>query len=141
MMTMQELSTMVQYDIPVVIVMANNCGWMAIKDLQAAAFGKKYKFGNDWLDRKGQVYTPDFTAIAAAFGVPAWHAVTHDELRGAIKAAIASGRPAMITVDVSRTDPYTGGEAFGWWDVPVPGYIKKQRGLYEAGRDEERWTL
>ncbi len=40
-MTAQELATAVQYDIPVVYVVANNVGWIAIRDLQAAVYGEE----------------------------------------------------------------------------------------------------
>ena len=141
MMTMQELSTMVQYNLPVVVVLANNCGWHAIKDLQRDAFGEACTFGNDWLDGKGNLYSPDFAGVARAFGVPAWHVERQNELRDAVTEALASGGPAMVVADVSRTPPYTGGESFGWWDVPVPGYLEPQRARYEAGKAQERWSL
>ncbi len=45
LMTAQELATAVQYDIPVVYVVANNIGWIAIRDLQAAVYGEDRAVG------------------------------------------------------------------------------------------------
>jgi acetolactate synthase-1/2/3 large subunit len=139
LMTMQELSTLAQYNIPVVIVLCDNCGWYAIKDLQHDAYGEKYTFGNDWM-RDGKVYTPKYKAISEAFGIPAWHVTKKEEVADAVKKALALNGPAMIVADVSREYPYTGGEAFGWWDVPVPSYMTELREKYERERNEEHWT-
>ncbi|MGI6702300.1 MAG: thiamine pyrophosphate-binding protein [Christensenellales bacterium] len=136
MMIMQELSTMAQYDIPVIVVMANNSGWMAIKDLQQDVLGADKAFGNDFL-KDGEVYSPDFTAIAKAFGVKAYDVGNLDELRTALTRAVKDNEPAFIHVPVSRQYPYTGGKAFGWWDVPIPEYDNKRREKYETARDEE----
>ncbi|MBR4869881.1 MAG: thiamine pyrophosphate-binding protein [Oscillospiraceae bacterium] len=139
MMTMQELSTMAQYDIPMTVVLADNCGWHAIKDLQIDAYGKDYAFGNDW-KRNGETYGADFCAIAKAFGLEVWHATTPEEANKAIGEGVACNKPAMVVCDVRRDHPFTGGEAFGWWDVPVPGYIEDRKEGFEIGRSEERFT-
>lgn len=140
MMTMQELSTMVQYDIPVIVILADNCGWHAIKDLQIDAYGKESAFGNDF-QKDGEAYSPDFAGIAEGFGVKAWKVKNQQEVQNAVREALALKKPAMIVAEVSRTYPYTGGKAFGWWDVPVPTYMKERREAYEAGKKEEHWTL
>ena len=57
MMVMQELSTAAQYNIPVVTILADNRGWMAIKDLQVDVLGKENTFGNDF-EQDGKMYTP-----------------------------------------------------------------------------------
>lgn len=136
MMVMQELATMVQYNIPVVIVLANNAGWMAIKDLQTDVLGSKGIFGNDW-ERDGAVYSPDFVKISEAFGVHTQNISQKHEVRGAVETALAAGVPALIHVDVCREYPYSGGKAFGWWDVPIPAYDETRRAVYESGRAEE----
>jgi acetolactate synthase-1/2/3 large subunit len=136
MMTMQELSTIAQYDIPVVVFMANNSGWMAISDLQMDALGKDSVFGNDFL-RGEAIYTPDFTAIARSFGITSYHENTPDGIKKALAEAIQSKKPAFITVDVCRDYPNSGGKSFGWWDVPIPAYMKEKRNNYERQIKEE----
>jgi acetolactate synthase-1/2/3 large subunit len=136
MMIMQELSTMAQYDIPVVIVMVNNSGWMAIKDLQADVLGTDKTFGNDFM--KGtEVYSPKFAEIAKCFGIDAVHLTELSDVEAAVKRALALNKPAFINIEVSRDYPYTGGKAFGWWDVPIPEYDKERREKYVAGKKQE----
>jgi len=136
MMVMQELSTMVQYNIPVVIVLANNSGWMAIKDLQQDVLGANGTFGNDW-EKDGEVYSPDFVKIAEAFGVYAQNVSQKEEMKTALDNAFKANRPALIHVDVCREYPYSGGKAFGWWDVPIPAYDETRRSVYENSIKEE----
>ena len=130
LMTMQELSTMAAYDIPVVVVLADNSGWMAIKDLQIDALGKENTFGNDF------AASPDFAKIAEGFGIKAWRADTSDEIKRALEEALKSRKPALIHIHVSRVHPDSGGKAFGWWDVPIPAYFEEKRAVYEAAQDE-----
>ena len=137
MMTMQELSTIAQYNIPVVILLADNSGWLAISDLQTDVFGKEAVFGNDFTTSDGNVCSPDFTAIAEGFGIKAYNESTLEGLKGAIGEALNSGRPAFIKADVCREHPNSGGQAFGWWDVPIPAYMKEKRETYEAQAEEE----
>jgi len=131
MMTMQELSTIAQYDIPVITVLADNAGWMAIKDLQIDALGEEIAFGNDFMPGT------DFAAIAEAFGIKAWKANTKEEVKAALNEALASGKPGLIHVDVCRAHPNSGGKAFGWWDVPIPTYLEEKRAAYEKNILEE----
>lgn len=136
MMIMQELSTMAQYEIPVIVIMANNAGWMAIKDLQIDAYGKEAAFGNDFM-KEGKEYSPDFAKIAEAFHIDSYDIREIGQLEKAVKSAIAKNKPAFINVEVSRQYPLTGGKAFGWWDVPVPTYDEDRRKAYERARDQE----
>lgn len=137
MMVMQELSTMAQYQIPVVVILANNSGWMAIKDLQNGMLGNKHVFGNDWIQNNA-AYTPDFVKIAEGFGIATQKISRPEEVEAAVSAAIASGKPALIEVDVYREFPESGGDAFGWWDVPIPYYLPKEKNSYETGKQEEQ---
>ena len=136
MMTMQELSTIVQYDIPVIILLANNSGWMAIKDLQMDALGEEAAFGNDFT-HGGEPYSPDFKAIAESFGIRAYDESTQEGISSALLEAVQSGKPAFIHVNVCRDYPNTGGRAFGWWDVPVPAYMEEKCRNYETAKKEE----
>jgi acetolactate synthase-1/2/3 large subunit len=136
LMVMQEMVTMAQYDIPVVVILADNSGWMAIKDLQIDAYGSDKAFGNDF-ERDGKPYSPDFVKAAEAFGIRAERISKREECREAFKRAFDSNKPYLIHVDVCRDHPYSGGKAFGWWDVPVPAYDRKRHAAYEAAKREE----
>ncbi len=138
MMTMQEMATASMVDAPVVMIVVNNMGWLAIKDLQMDAFGTRRAIATDFATADGKPYSPDIAATAAAFG---WHSQRTATRRGigpALRKAIASGRPALIEVMVHRDFPLSGSPAVGWWDVPVPAYLKERRARYEREREEER---
>ncbi len=137
LMTVQELATAVQYNIPAVYVVANNVGWIAIRDLQAAVYGPERAVGAEFL-RDGQPISPDLAAIARGFGCYAERISAPHEIRPALERAFASGRPAVIEVMVERDYPLSGSPAVGWWDVPVPTYLSLQRARYEQERAEEQ---
>jgi acetolactate synthase-1/2/3 large subunit len=141
LMTVQELATAVQYDLPVVYVVANNAGWIAIRDLQAAVYGESRAWGAEFcqgLGPGGQPLTPDLAAVARAFGCHAERLSAPEEVRPALARAFASGRPAVVEVMVERAYPLSGSPAVGWWDVPVPAYLAELRARYERERDEEQ---
>jgi acetolactate synthase-1/2/3 large subunit len=137
MMTMQELATAVQYGVPVVIAVLNNIGWQSIRDLQISTLGPERVLATEFL-REGQPYSPNFADIAAAFGCHSERIQAGEEVGPALARAFQSGRPSLIEVMVNREYPYSGGLVTGWWDVPVPAYLKEQREAYEQERKEER---
>ncbi|MHA1276875.1 MAG: thiamine pyrophosphate-binding protein [Candidatus Helarchaeota archaeon] len=138
MMTMQELATAVQYQVPILIILVNNMGWVAISDLQRAVYGEESAYATEFFDKDGQPYTPNFKAIAEGFGCYAEQISRCEEIEPAIKRGLESGRPAVIEILVNREFPYSGSPAHGWWDVPIPAYMKVKRGKYEAERKGER---
>ncbi len=138
MMTMAELATAVQQDIPVVAVVANNVGWHSIRDLQLAVFGEGRDINVEFLDKHGEGYTPNFADVARAFGAHGERITKSSEVKPALKRAFDSGKPAIIEAMCQREAPYTGSPAVGWWDVPVPAYLTERRAQYEKERSEER---
>jgi len=139
MMTIQELATAVQYNIPLVTVVLNNVGWQSIKDLQIAAYGEDRVIATDFAKDNDDLYTPDFTTIAKGFGVYAKKIERPSEVKDALKEAFTSGKPAVIEVMVNRQQAYSGVVA-GWWDVPIPQYLTERRKKYEEERAEEKLT-
>lgn len=138
MMTMQELSVAVQYGIRIVQVIPNNSGWAAIRDLQFDAFGKSRGYMTMFEDDKGAASTPDFAAVAKAFGCWSRKVSKPGQVKRAIKDALRQKRPAVVEVMVNREYPISGGEATGWWDVPVPTYLSRRRAKYEKERKGEK---
>ncbi len=137
LMTIQEVATAVQYNIPVVAVIVNNQGWQAIRDLQKIAFGD----GTDYatmFERAGQPQSPHLADAAKAFGAHAVRITEPDKVAPALEEALASGRPSVIEVMVDMAFGQSGGLAPGWWDVPVPEYFPDQHAAYQEGRKEER---
>ena len=137
LMTAQELATAVQYDIPAVYVVANNVGWIAIRDLQAAVYGEPRAVGAEFL-KEGMPVSPNLAALAQAFGCHAERISEPDEVRPALEQAFAAGTPAVIEVMVEREYPLSGSPAVGWWDVPVPTYMTERRAKYDSERAEEQ---
>ena len=137
LMTIQELATAVQYHIPVVVVVLNNAGWQAIRDLQLAAYGEEAVYATMFEDHS-QSLTPDFATIARGFGAHAVRISRPDEVAPALREALEMGGPAVIDVMVDTQPGTSGGLAPGWWDVPVPGYFEQRRAIYEQARREER---
>ncbi len=138
MMTMQELSTAVQLDLPVVTLVLNNMGWIAITDLQRAAYGEDRSYATEFTDKDGKPYTPDFQKIAEAFGCHSERISKAGEIKPALERAFAAKKPAVVEIMVNREYPYTGSPAVGWWDVPIPAYMKDLRAKYEKEKQSEQ---
>lgn len=137
LMTFQELATAVQYQIPVVSVVLNNQGWQAIRDLQRIAFGD----GSDYatmFEQQAQPQSPHIADAARAFGAHAVRISRPDEIRPALREALQIGGPAVVEIMVDMQMGTSGGQAPGWWDVPIPTYYPERRTTYEAERREEK---
>ena len=132
MMTMAELTMAVQLGLQnFFILLLNNAGWIAIKDLQQAAFGEDRGYGTDFKDKDGNSYTPNFSKVADAFGCYSERISKKDEIIPALERASKSGKPVVIEIMVNQEFPYTGSPAVGWWDVPIPEYLTERRKKYE----------
>jgi acetolactate synthase-1/2/3 large subunit len=132
MMTISELSMAVQLGLyNIFFVILNNHGWIAIKDLQQAAFGVDRGYGTAFEDKQGNSYSPDFAKIAEAFGCYSEQISKKEEIVPALERATKSKKPAVIEILVNREYPFTGSPAVGWWDVPIPTYLKDRRKKYE----------
>ena len=115
LMTPHALATAVEYDIPVVWVVWNNQGYCSIRDLQVGLFGGRELATSFAQERSGELYSPDFAALAKAFGV-ASHRVTHaGEIEDAIRHAVAANRPYLVEVPVDREVRPIG---TGSWELP-----------------------
>ena len=132
MMTISELSVAVQLGLTkIFFIVINNYGWIAIKDLQQAAFGEDRGYGTAFYDKNGNPYSPDFTKIAEGFGCYAEKISKKEEIIPALKRANKSDKPSVIEILVNRDFPYTGSPAIGFWDVPCPTYLLERRKKYE----------
>ncbi|MFX1550212.1 MAG: thiamine pyrophosphate-binding protein [Promethearchaeota archaeon] len=139
MMTISELSIAVQLGLEnIFFIVLNNFGWIAIKDLQQAAFGEDRAYGTTFEDKNGKSYSPDFARIGEAFGCYAEQISRKEEIIPTLERAAKSKKPAVIEIKVQREYPYTGSPAVGWWDVPRPEYLKERRKQYEEEIKGER---
>ncbi len=88
-MNLNELSTAVSYNTPIVIVLMNNGVLGMVRQWQTLFFGKRYS--NTTLERK-----TDFVKLAEAFGASAGRASTLDEFRAEFKKAMNHNGPYLI---------------------------------------------
>ena len=137
LMSMQELHTAKQLGLNIVVVVLNNAGWIAITDLQRAVFGDERSYATEFEDSKGESYTPHFADIAKGFGCWSTRITKNDQIKPALQMAFKQDRPAIIEIMVNRDPKYSGSPAWGWWDVPVPAYLKEKRERYLSQIKEE----
>jgi acetolactate synthase-1/2/3 large subunit len=97
MLHVGELVTAVQHDLPVVICLFNDRGYGVLRGIEARQFDGR-NFGVD-------LTTPDFPALARSMGVQATRVAAPAEFESAFREAIASGRPALIDVDLLALSP------------------------------------
>lgn len=133
--TIQELALLAQLDLGVVVIVLNNRGWRSIRNFQVGAYGRPA--GTEFL-RAGQPYSPDFVAVAQAFGIRGYLAKDPADLRRAVAEAIAAGGPALIEVPTAGEPPLSHARKVGWWDLPVGRHHPAARQRYEEGRKEEQ---
>ena len=126
LMTCQELAVGAQYGIKTVHFVLNNYGWVSIRDLQMDIYGDKRAYATEFRTADtGELYSPSFTKLAEAFGCHGELVEKPEEIAPALKRAFNSGKTAVIEVPVQREHPWSGGKTMGWWDVPVPAYLRK----------------
>ena len=137
LMTAQELATAVQYDLDVIVIVLNNQGFLSIRDLQTDVYGEARRYATEFRNKNNEALSPDFTVLARSFGIKGERVAQPGEIEPALKRAIAAKEPCLIEVIVNREHPWSGGNAAGWWDVPIPEYLTSQRKNYEKARSEE----
>jgi acetolactate synthase-1/2/3 large subunit len=94
-MTMQEMSTAMQYDLPIKIFILNNEYMGMVRQWQEILHGKRYSHSYSEA-------LPDFVKMAEAFGCVGLRAEKPSELDDKIKEMIAVKRPVLFDI---RVDP------------------------------------
>jgi acetolactate synthase-1/2/3 large subunit len=126
LMTCQELATAVQHQIATVHCVLNNYGWLSIRDLQIDVYGKERGYATEFRAHgTGELYSPSFTKLAEAFGCHSEFVEKPEEVAPALRLAFESGKPAVIEIPVQYEHPWSEGKTYGWWDVPIPAYLRK----------------
>ena len=87
-MTMQELATLVQDQIPVRIAVLNNHRLGMIRQWQEIIYDENY--------HSAELFGPDLLRLCEAYGMPAFRATRPDQVAGAIAAARAAPGPSLI---------------------------------------------
>ena len=93
-MTMQELGTIMQYDIPVKVVILNNNYLGMVRQWQDMFFDKRYA--------STALPNPDFVAIARAYRIESKKIEKREDLRVALEEMIAFKGPYLLEVTVEN---------------------------------------
>ncbi|HUV12812.1 MAG TPA: thiamine pyrophosphate-dependent enzyme, partial [Acidobacteriota bacterium] len=123
-------------NIPIVIIVQNNRGYMSIRGGQRKFMGRHVASEFNYHKRNGEPYSAKISEVAKNFGLEAWKIDQAEELRPALEAAFASGGPALVEVTTSRDA--AGPFVPGWWDFPSPEYYEPEQAEYAEGRALEQ---
>ena len=99
MMHNNAVATAVEYELPVVWLVWNNCGYVSIRDLQKGLYGRECATRFQ-IASTGELHSADFAMMARSMGAQGVRVEQPGELGGAIQAALASGKPTVLDVQV-----------------------------------------
>lgn len=120
LMNPTEIVTAMQEGLKITVVIVENHGYQAIRQLQMARAGRS--FGNEFRARDtsssrldGEYLTIDFARNAESLGARVWKASTPDQVRTALREARAEKRPCAVIVETEKHRYLPGSDV--WWDV------------------------
>ena len=111
------LATAFEDDIAVVWVIMNNHAFGTIAGLEAAHYGTTFA---TVFEKDGKSYSPDYAAIARAYGVEGVKVGSAAELRPALERAIALNKPVVLDVYMKNEPVPTAGH-WNIMDIYSPG--------------------
>jgi acetolactate synthase-1/2/3 large subunit len=123
MMMPHAVATAVQYNLPAVWIIMNNYAIGAIRDLQRFYFGGR-QIGTSFETYEGtkyhdgQLWNPDFAAMAKSMGGEGVRVEKASEVAPAVEAAIKSQKPTVIDVIINRDTPVP--LTSTWQMPPIP---------------------
>ena len=95
-MTVQELGTIMQYRIPVKMIVMDNSFLGNVRQWQQLFFGGRFS--------QTPLQNPDFVALAAAYGIAAERVDRRDALPDAIRRMLGHDGPFLLDVAIDPTD-------------------------------------
>ena len=104
------LATAAEENIPVVWVIMNNFAYGTIAGLQKAHFGTTL---GTLFKRDGQPYSPDYAAIARAYGIGGVKVESATAFKEVLQQAIAANKPYVIDVQMQNIPTPTAGH----WNI------------------------
>lgn len=104
------LATAAEENIPVVWIIMNNYAFGTIAGLQKAHYGTTL---GTLFERDGNPYSPDYAAIAKAYGVEGIKIEAAEEFKPALQRAIESNKPVVIDVAMLNNPVPTSGH----WNI------------------------
>jgi acetolactate synthase I/II/III large subunit len=93
-MTLQELGTILQYKIPVKIIILNNNFLGMVRQWQDMFFKKRYA--------STELINPDFVMIASAFSIPAKKVSERKDLKESLQEMLASDSSYLLSITVMK---------------------------------------
>ena len=111
------LATAFEEDIAVVWVVMNNYAFGTIAGLEKAHYGTTY---GTVFEKNGVPYSPDYAALAKAYGVDGVTIGSATEFKPALERAIAAKRPCVIDV-VMQNEPVPTAGHWNIMDIYSPG--------------------
>jgi len=111
------LATAFEENIGVVWVLMNNYAFGTIAGLEKAHFGTT--FGTVF-EKDGKPYSPDYAAIAKAYGVEGVRITAAAEFKPALERALKAGKPCVIDV-VMQNEPVPTAGHWNIMDIYSPG--------------------
>ena len=93
-MTIQELGTIAQYNLPVKMILLNNQFLGMVRQWQELFFKSRYASTG--------LTNPNFTKIAEGFGVPAMKITDREDLDAAMDELLAKEGPCLLEVEVQK---------------------------------------
>lgn len=100
MLNIAELSTAVQYNVPVVTCVFNDGGYGVLRSIEGRTFEGR-QFGVD-------LATPDFAKVAEGMGMRSERADSAASFRDAFARGIAHDGPYLIDIDMTKLTPMAG---------------------------------
>jgi thiamine pyrophosphate-dependent acetolactate synthase large subunit-like protein len=97
MFTLPELATAVQERANIIIIVCNDAGYGAMRVHQRRRFGRFIA---------SDLVTPDFAAVANAFGARGLHLTSANDLGPALRSALTETRPVLIDVPLALDLPW-----------------------------------
>ncbi|MFO1413152.1 MAG: thiamine pyrophosphate-binding protein [Burkholderiales bacterium] len=111
------LATAFESDIPVIWVIMNNHAFGTIAGLESAHYGTTFA---TVFEKDGKSWSPDFAAIARAYGVDGVKVESAAQFKPALEAAVRAGRPCVIDVYMKNEPVPTAGH-WNIMDIYSPG--------------------
>ncbi len=93
-MTLQELGTLMQYRMPVKILILNNGFLGMVRQWQEMFFDGRYA--------STEMANPDFVALAGAYGIPALRVTRREDLRDSVMRMLDAEGPFILETEISR---------------------------------------
>jgi acetolactate synthase-1/2/3 large subunit len=103
-MTSQELATINEYDLPILVCIINNSSLRIIKQWQDRYYGKCYQV---------ELENPDFILLSEAYHIPAMKVDSPGQISSAVYKALSFKKPYLIEIVVDKNE-----------EIPLPEVSK-----------------